>query len=506
MSRRKLFLSALAIVAIGGGILWVLDAMSVFGPSYVQRPALDKTPPLKPSTRTSTIAVPVTVALAAIRTRLDAAAPRNFTGKRPNPIAGPFIKSEIGWAIRREALALAGRPEGLALTAPLSGTLAVGDSLTSSASTDPISGMLDFISGAFDQRGEVRGKITLTARPTLLPNWRIDPNLTGQVSIPEGGLSVGGIPIDVSGDVKSAIDQAVSDQVKVLQTQVRNDSTIEEVARWEWARMCRSISLAAIAAGNPDLYLEMRPIRAFAAHPRIEPTTATVTLGIEAQLRIAPSATAPNCPFPAQLDIVPPAEQGNFTVVAPIEVAFTEINQILGRQLNGRTFPESGDSLAQVTIRRARVQPSGDRLLISLVVKAREQTTWFGFNGWATMYIWVRPRLDREQQKLMLTDMEVDVRSRAGFGLFGAAARAALPYIQDELEKYAVIDLKPYAASARTGVEAAVAEFDKQDDGVNAGATITDLRLVDVEFDSTTLRVTAEVEGAAKIAVTELPK
>jgi hypothetical protein len=122
------------------------------------------------------------------------------------------------------------------------------------------------------------------------------------------------------------------------------------------------------------------------------------------------------------------------------------------------------------------------------------------------MYIWVRPRLDREQQKLMLTDMEVDVRSRAGFGLFGAAARAALPYIQDELEKYAVIDLKPYAASARTGVEAAVAEFDKQDDGVNAGATITDLRLVDVEFDSTTLRVTAEVEGAAKIAVTELPK
>jgi len=506
MSRRKFILGALVIAIVGAGTLWTLDALSVFGPSYIQRPVLEKTPPLKPSTSTSVVAVPVTVELAAIRGVLEAAAPRTFTGKRTNPLSGPFLKSEIGWAIEREALALAGKSAGLTLSAPLSGKLAIGDTLTSSAITDPITGVLDFISGAFNQRGEVRGTAALTARPSLLPNWRIDPKLSGQVTIPEGGLSIGGITIDVDGDIKSAIQEAVSGQVNALQTQVRNDSTIERLARQQWARMCRSISLASIAAGNPDLYLVVRPIRAFAAHPRIEAATATVTLGVEAETRIVASASAPNCPFPMQLEIVPPTDEGRFAVAAPIDIPFTEVNQILSRQLVGRTFPDGDDALAQVTVLRARVAPSGDRLLISLIVKAREQTTWFGFGARATMYVWVRPRLDREQQKLQLSDIEIDVRSRAGFGLFGAAARAAIPYIQEELEKYAVIDLKPYAASARTGIEAAIADFDKQDDGVNAAATVTEVRLVGVEFDSTTLRVIAEASGTAKIAITELSK
>src|SRR5262249_28992513 len=107
--------------------------------------------------------------------------------------------------------------------------------------------------------------------------------------------------------------------------------------------------------------------------------------------------------------------------------------------------------------------------------------------------------------KLRFVDMEVDVRSRAGFGLFGAAARLDIPYLKDELEEYAVIDLTPYAASARTGIEDAVAEFDKQDDGVNASATVTDVRLTGFEFDSATLRLIAEGEGTANIAITKLP-
>jgi hypothetical protein len=287
---------------------------------------------------------------------------------------------------------------------------------------------------------------------------------------------------------------------------VRNDSTIEQAARREWAKMCRSISLAAIAAGNADLWLELRPIRAFAAHPQINAATATVTVGVEAETRIVAAETKPNCPFPAQLEIVAPVERGRFSIAAPIEVPFTEINRILDLQLKGRVFPANADAAAQFKVLRASVAPSGNQLLISLLIDATEQKTWFGFGARATVYIWVRPELDRAQQKLRLTDMVLDIRSGAAFGLFGAAARIAIPYIQEELEQYAVVDLKPYAASARTGIEAVVADFDKQDDGVNAGATVTDLRLDGVEFDSKTFRVIAEAEGTAKIAVTKLVK
>src|ERR1700674_1784581 len=110
--RRKIFVATLA-VAIIGGTLWALDVFSVFGPSYFQRPALDKTPPLTPNTRISTITIPVSIDLAAIRSALETATPRSFRGKRENPISGPFGKSEIGWVIKRDLLALAGRTDGL---------------------------------------------------------------------------------------------------------------------------------------------------------------------------------------------------------------------------------------------------------------------------------------------------------------------------------------------------------------------------------------------------------
>lgn len=506
MSRRKIVIFSLVGAGLIGGALWAFDVFGLFGPSYLQRPALVVTPPLKRNIGTSVIAVPVQIELAAIRATLDAATPRRFSGKRRNPISGPFGETDIRWSIGRDALALAGRVEELALSAALLGTLSVtpagGETVTGSVTGNSERGA----SGGFDQRGVVQGRVSLTARPALLPNWRLDPKLAGHVTIPEGGLSIGGFTIDVSGDVKSALDRTVTDQLKVLQTQVRSDSTLEQTARQQWARMCRSVSLAGIAAGNPDLWLELRPVRAFAAHPLIAATAATVTLGVEAETRIVATATKPDCPFPAQLEIVPPVDQGRFAVGLPIEVPFTEINRILNLQLAGRTFPSNADAAAQFKVLRVDVAPSGDQLLISLLVNATEQKTWFGLDARATVYIWVRPVLDRAEQKIRLTDMVLDVRSGAAFGLFGIAARIALPYIKEDLDQYAVIDLKPYAASTRAGIEAVVADFDKQDDGVNAGAVVSDLRLTGIEFDSKTLRVIAQAEGTAKIAIIDLQK
>lgn len=506
--RRKVVIVALIGAGLIGGALWAFDVVGLFGPSYLQRPELAFTPPLKRNTQISVIAVPVAIELAAMRATLDAATPRRFSGKRENPMSGAFGKTDIGWSIGRDSLALAGRPAELTLSAALFGTLRItparSEAATGSVGLDPERAVQEFMPGAFDTRGVVRGKVTLTARPALLPNWRVDPKLTGRVSIPEGGLSVGGITIDVSGDVKSSVDRTVTEQINVLQAELRKDSMLEETARQQWARMCRSISLAGIAAGNPDLWLEMRPIRAFAAHPIIDANTAIVTLGVEAQSRIVATATKPVCPFPAQLEIVAPVDQGRFAIAVPIDVPFTEINRILNSQLAGRTFPSNADAAAQFKVLSANVAPSGDRLLISLLVNATEQKTWFGLDARATVYIWVRPVLDRAEQKIRLTDMVLDVRSGAAFGLFGIAARIALPYIQQDLDQYAVIDLKPYTASARTGIEAVVADFDKQDDGVNAGANVADLRLAGIEFDSQTLRVVAEAEGTVKITVVGL--
>jgi hypothetical protein len=137
-------------------------------------------------------------------------------------------------------------------------------------------------------------------------------------------------------------------------------------------------------------------------------------------------------------------------------------------------------------------------------VKAREQKTFFGFGGVVTLYVWGRPVLDREKQLLRLTDITIDVQSRSA--LIGTAAKAALPYLQNALAENAVIDLKPFAASAQQNIGAALAEFREAQPGVQVDAKIIGLQLVDIEYDANILRIVAEAQGTVQAAVTALPK
>ena len=267
-----------------------------------------------------------------------------------------------------------------------------------------------------------------------------------------------------------------------MQARLRNDPFLEQVARREWAKLCRSLAIGAAGAGLPNLWLELRPTRAIAAQPRVDAEAVTLLVGVEAETRIVAKETKPECPFPATLEILPQGEQGRVNIAVPIDVPFTEVNRLMEAQFAGKTF--SDDNAFAVTVRRASVAASGDRLLISLRVNATERKSWFGLGTEANVYVWGRPVLDAKAQVLRLTDVVLDVESE---GMMGAAVRAAAPYLEAAVAERTVIDLKPFAANARKSIEAAIAEFRGAGDGVRVDASVTDLRVVDIAFDATTL-------------------
>jgi hypothetical protein len=409
-----------------------------------------------------------------------------------------------------------GKPEAFAVSTALTGTFRATGQLSSQASnlTGAIGNLLGGSLGQsvqnlgekpFDQRADIRGNVNVTSRPALLPAWRLEPNLAAQVAIADASMSVLGARVSISNEVKPLLERTVNEQVAALQARVRDDPFVELAARREWAKMCRSISLGAAAAGMPNLWLEMRPTRAFAAQPRISETALTLTVGVQADTRIVPSETKPDCPFPEQLELVPQMDQGKVNIAVPIDTPFTELNRLLEAQLKGKTFPEDAAGAFTATIRGVTVAASGDRLLISLRVKANENKSWFGVGAEATIHVWGRPVLDSGRQMLRLADIALDVESEAAFGLMGAAARTAVPYLEKTLADNAVVDLLPLAANARKSIEAALSDFRKSPDGVRVDAAVTSLRLVGIEFDAKTLRVIAEADGTVKVAVTALP-
>jgi hypothetical protein len=509
----------LAVVVVAVSFFVSLKAMDWLAPRGAGRaPVLVELPPLPQAPRVSSIVAPVTIALAAIRDAADRGAPRTFNGKADNPVSQLLQNADIGWTASRGPITATGAQDVLSLATPLTGTLNVTGSLSSKATGavgDALGGLLggnvakqigSVNIKALNASAEIKGNVTITARPKLAAAWRIEPNLTGQVNLGDTNLSVAGARVNVPAQVKPLIDKTVADQINAVGARIRGDPSLERNARVQWAKACRSIPLQGngAAASSPPLWLELRPTRAIAAQPRIDASAVTLTLGIEAETRITPGQTKPDCPFPPTITIVPPTP-GGVSIGIPIDMPFTDINKILEAQLLGRTFPEDGSGSVDVTVKRATVAASGDRLLISLLVNAKEKKSVFGFGGEATVHIWGKPVLDQAQQTLRLTNIELAVESEAAFGLLGAAARAAMPHLQKALAEKATVDLKPFAANAQKKVAAAIADFQKNEDGVRVAAEISSLRLADIAFDSKTLRVIAEAQGTINVFITTLP-
>jgi len=513
----KAILIGLVVLAVS--FLASLKAMDWLWPRPINgSPALVEVPPLPQASRSSSIMFPVAIALAAIRDVADRNAPYNFSGKAENPVSQILQNADIGWTASRGQITATGAQDVLSLSTPLTGTLNVTGSLSAKATGavgDALGGLLG--NNVAKQIGsiniknlnasaEIKGNVTITARPKLASNWRIEPNLAAQVNLGDTSISVAGARLSVPAQVKPVIDKTVGDQIAALQAKFRNDPVFEKNARTLWSRLCRSVPLQTrdTAASMPALWLEIKPTGAVAAQPRIDATTLTLMLGVEAETRITPAETKPECPFPGAIVIVAPT-QGHVSIAVPIDVPFTDINRIVEAQFAGRTFPEDGSGSVAVIVKRATVVPSGDRLLISLLVNAREKKSFFGLGGEANVHIWGRPVLDPAQQTLRLTDIELAVDSEAAFGLLGTAARPAVPHLQKVLADKATVDLKPFAVNAQKKIAAAIADFQKSDDSVRATADISSLRLASIAFDSKTLRVTAIAQGAINVIISRLP-
>jgi hypothetical protein len=515
--------AGIVVVVVGIG---AVVAMKWLWPGAASRqPTLVEVPPLRPVTRSSRIVLPATITLAAIGDLMERA-PRDLSGKLDLPSL-PGSSAELEWSLARGAFAVAAQPDELTVSGSLSGSLRgatqiglpPGGGLFVPPGLPP--GFPRPPAGLFDpgrnqpqgstqgdrsaeQRIDISGNVVLTARPTLQADWHLKPNLAAQVTIAEASISFFGRKFSLSNQLKPLVERSINEQVTSLQERFASDSFLEQSARQEWAKMCRSVPLGA-APGAPNLWLEVRPTRAFAAQPRIDSSAVTLTFGVEAETRIVPNETRPECVFPSRVELVQQMEQGQVSIAVPIDVPFTEISRLIEAQLKGKTFPDDRSGGFTATVQSVALAASGNRLLMSLRVKGNETRTWFGFGAEAVIHVWGRPVLDRSRQVLRIDDITVDIESQAAFGLLGLAARTAVPSLERMLAENATIDLVPLAGDARRNIARAVADFQRSSEGVRVDAVANDLRLTDIEFDSKTLRVIAEADGTARVTVTSWP-
>ena len=197
--RLKPILLGIAVVVVSFLVsLTTMDWLSPRG--AVRAPVLVELPPLPSASRSSSIIVPVAIALPAIRDAVDRSAPRTFSGKVDNPASQILQNANIGWTASRGPIAMTGAQDMLSLATPLTGTLNVTGSLSANAKGalgDALGGLLggkvakqigSVNIKALNASAEIKGNVTITARPKLAAAWRIEPNLAAQVNLNDSSL------------------------------------------------------------------------------------------------------------------------------------------------------------------------------------------------------------------------------------------------------------------------------------------------------------------------------
>ena len=484
-----------------------------------KRPALAEVPPLKPVTRTSVIVTPAAIALDGHPRRhggAGAARPHRQarqsscrsccrTPRSAGPSSAVRSRSPAGrrrWSCRR---VLNGTLRATGQIAAQAGGLtgAIGGLLGERLGQD-----LQSLTGkTLDQRADIRGNVTVTARPALLPAWRLEPNLTGQVSIADASLSILGVKLSVSNEVQAAARS---------HGQRAGRGAAGAPARRSVPRSRRAARMGQDVPLDPDRRGGGRACRISGsrcgrrapspAQPRIDAVRASRS---RSACRPKPGSCPPRPSRTARsrrrLEIVPQIEQGRVNIAVPIDVPFTEVNRLLEAQLKGKTFPQDKSGAFAVTVRGVSAGGVG-RAAADLAARPgqREQEL-----------VRSRRRGDRAcvgQARARSRPAGAAPRRRRARRRVGGGVRAAG---RGGPRRGAVSGSgagrecsgRPEAvrANARKSIEAAIADFRKSGDGVRVDAAVTALRLVGIEFDAKTLRVIAEADGTARVAVTALP-
>jgi len=234
--RLKAILVAAVVIAVAFFV--ALKAMDWLSPRG-NAPVLAELPPLPDVPRISSILVPVTVPLTAIRDAADRGTPKTFTGKAANPVEQLLQNADINWTAARGPISAAGTCGVVTLATPLTGALNVTGALSSKV-TGAVGDVLGGLLGAnaakqigsiniknINASAEIKGNVAITVRPQLAANWRIDPNLAAQVDLGDTSLSVAGVRVNVPAQIKPVIDNAVNDQLAAVQARLR------KILRWK---------------------------------------------------------------------------------------------------------------------------------------------------------------------------------------------------------------------------------------------------------------------------------
>ena len=475
----------------------------------------------EPALPLSSVTVPIFVPMEVVRSFLDGEIPAAFAeGETTELIERPGLSASANWNLTRSPLQLSGDDGVLAGSLDLAGSADIG---------------VDLGPAGISKNVDLRGRISLLARPRLQSDWRLTvpdfqirdelQEATMELALPAAGTapgeeteenpiledmprlgafvrgvrnvvsavatSIGERTVSIS--VRSILSRYLEPEIEALRSNIVEDIAasdfLEESAREIWSRLCTSVPV------ESGYWLRVKPVRARAAQPSVTTEGILVHLGVEAETQLSSSSTELNCPFPDSLT-VEPAEGGQFEIRLPMELDY----KVVRRELSGFLVGETSESPFSIGVDEVTYFGAhGRSLLLGMAVRTHT-ASWLDSFAVGTVYVALDPYLDVGSDTLRFREVRMDTASRNA--LVAAVAELGEPFFERAIERHA-FDLGPTYGQLLSAANDAIEDLSS--DPFEVRGTMDELGLMGIQLGAESLRLEGFARGDLSVVVAEIP-
>lgn len=456
----KKFLLVAAIVIVGG-LASIVITSRVLGPRLISVSA-PKGQPIGefdfPRKEISQLSVDVVVPLDALGQIANERIPTEFEGADEKSVHERIRDARYAWKVARGDIAISNSGESLAFAAPFGGAAKLQAKIDARILTVPI-----------DSDVALGGAIGGTLRPSVTPEWEIDPGLVPAVELTKAQLSLGRLgTIDASGLLGGSVAGLIQREAgKLVPAIQRKLAFRDEVAQlWRLSYLARPIS------DDPLVWLRVEPT-AISATPVDYSQQDRISFTVAVSSETFVTNRDPGVPEPRELPNLVPSPQPLVTdLKIPLIVSVGELNQVLAGE-NIDLDTGIGTHI-EISGMEAEIGQEG---MLNLKLGLQADNSRLGRGVAGDIWVRARPVIDYEEQTLGFANVEFTVETRDK--LTTAAAWLLEGLIVKGIESQLRVDLDDYKEEIDEEVQKGL-ETLRLPQGFDASIENFDLRLVDI--------------------------
>ena len=522
MTKRKALVPRNTAFVLGALVLAVLTtAWYVYFVSSPIRPPIPTSASsgTTPSpTSPSTLSIPVSIPIETLDSHLEGLIPNSWADSSTEEILDELdLSASARWKLHRSALGLSARDAALHARPGFSG---------------PVHLSVDLGPVGVNATVELRGRLLLSTQPQLQSDWQLTiPDLslraeydeatvpvtiplTRHISVdfieripivkdlPLIGELVSGfrevvrtvtkpieelttVDVSVRGIVRDYMEPSIENLRRDIIEEVAAAPLLREAAAASWKKLCSTVALGS------GVWLQLKPVRAYASQPRITDDTILLQLGIDAHTQLLLEDQQPTCPFPETLALRSPGPN-RIEINLPAQISYAILDDALTEFFAGQSF---GDAILVRVDDITHVGPAEGSLVLGVAITV-DTRKWFLSRAEGTLYFLVTPHLDVDSQTMHFLDVSMDAESRNH--LLHAVGEIGEPLLERAIEQY-TLELEPFRQRLLREGNEWIASLAME--GLTVSGEILDIRLTRLEAGANALQLQGTTTATASVEI-----